>query len=199
MEVYITYTRVTKHSNPIHLAVGSNLQYDNKTSLAIVRMVYDILNEHEINVIAKSSFWHSSAYPNKLDPPFINSVVEVSTKKEPLELLIILKEIETFLGRKTTSRWSSRTCDIDIISIGQETIPNLRTALLWMNNEEAKKGISTPDQLIIPHPRMHERSFVLGPLNEISQTWMHPVLQKTSKELWESLSDHDKIESYPLS
>lgn len=96
-------------------------------------------------------------------PMFINGVVQVETTLTPEELLSTLQEIERELGRVKTLRWGPRTIDLDIIAIGDLVI-------------------NTPE-LVVPHPEMHKREFVLEPLAEILPGWVHPVLGVEVEEL----------------
>ncbi|MCE5276550.1 MAG: 2-amino-4-hydroxy-6-hydroxymethyldihydropteridine diphosphokinase [Planctomycetaceae bacterium] len=94
-------------------------------------------------------------------PPYLNAAMEIETDLEPLELLDVLNEVETDLGRDRDfeERWGPRTCDLDILMMEDLVMDSPR--------------------LTIPHPRMHERLFVLRPLAEIAPGVLHPVLRLT--------------------
>ena len=102
---------------------------------------------------------------------YLNAVAEVKTAMEPHGLLGALRSIEQELGRNRTSqvRWGPRTCDLDILLVDQRII-------------------DSPD-LKVPHPQMHKRRFVLGPLAQISPDAVHPVLKKTAEVLLKELGD----------
>jgi 2-amino-4-hydroxy-6-hydroxymethyldihydropteridine diphosphokinase len=100
---------------------------------------------------------------------FMNAAAEVWTTKSPRGLLAFLQHVETSLGRTRDVRFGPRTIDLDI--------------LLWGDAVIDEEG------LIVPHPRMHERRFVLEPLNELAPELKHPQLGKTMAELRASCPD----------
>jgi 2-amino-4-hydroxy-6-hydroxymethyldihydropteridine diphosphokinase len=106
-------------------------------------------------------------------PSFINIVIEIETILTPLELLKICNNIELKLGRVRLKKNAPRTCDIDIIDYDKK--------ILNINN----------DKLIIPHPEMTKRNFVLLPLFEINRSWKHPESKINIVNLIKSLSIKD--------
>ena len=101
---------------------------------------------------------------------YLNAAAEIETDLPPEDLLAAMQAVEAELGRDRAkeARWGPRTCDLDLLLYGDEEI-------------------DTPD-LTIPHPRMHERRFVLEPLAEIAPDLVHPVLHKTISELLAELT-----------
>lgn len=109
-----------------------------------------------IDVLARSSWWSSQAWPDPTDPPFLNGVVIVRTAHDPGALMRKLARIEDVFGRRRSVRNAPRTLDLDLIAYGRLS--------------------GDLDGLILPHPRAAERLFVMGPLAEIAPDWEHPVV-----------------------
>lgn len=108
-----------------------------------------------IDIIARSSWWSSLAWPDPQDPPFLNGVVIVSTAHDPHDLMAALGRIEDAFGRRRSARNAPRTLDLDLIAYG--------------------RLIGDLNGLILPHPRAAERRFVIGPIAEIAPDWVHPA------------------------
>jgi len=107
-----------------------------------------------IDVVMRSSWWRSNAWPDPGDPAFLNGAVIVRTAHDPHALMAALGRIEEAFGRRRGARNAPRTLDLDLIAYGR-----LKGDL---------------DGLILPHPRAAERKFVMGPLAEIAPGWEHP-------------------------
>ena len=135
-----------------YLGIGSNL--GNK-KLNIERAKFK-LQKKNIQILKCSNNYESESWPNKKNPKFINIVLKIKTNLTALNLLKICNLIEIDLGRKRSKKNDPRTCDIDIIDYNQKVL-----------NIEDK-------DLILPHPFMSIRNFVLLPLFEINPSWKHP-------------------------
>jgi 2-amino-4-hydroxy-6-hydroxymethyldihydropteridine diphosphokinase len=116
-----------------------------------------------LDVVARSSWWRSQAWPDANDPPFLNGVVIVHTAHDPNALMAALGRIEDAFGRERRRANAPRTLDLDLIACGRES--------------GARGG------LILPHPRAAERRFVMGPLAEIAPEWRHPTDGRTAQML----------------
>lgn len=108
-----------------------------------------------IDILARSSWWSSLAWPDPADPAFLNGVVLVSTALSPTGLMAALSRIEDAFGRRRSVRNAPRTLDLDLIAYGRLS--------------------GDFGDLILPHPRAAERKFVMGPLAEIAPAWVHPA------------------------
>ena len=152
--------------NTIYLGIGSNLGNRRKNiELAKFKLI-----QNDIRIHKSSNIYESLSWPNPNKPKFFNIILEISSNLPPLKLIDTCKEIEIDLGRKKRSKNAPRECDIDIIDYYSQKI----------------KG-----KIILPHPRMHERNFVLLPLYELNKDWKHPILKKPIKKLILSLSNKD--------
>lgn len=105
---------------------------------------------------------------------FLNGVVQLETDITPEGLLAILQEIERSLGRDEDNRSGPRTIDLDILFYGERVIK--------------EPGVT------IPHPRLHDRRFVLMPLNELDPLWVHPVLKQSVARLLEQTKDQSHVQ-----
>jgi 2-amino-4-hydroxy-6-hydroxymethyldihydropteridine diphosphokinase len=141
------------------IGIGSNLgEREENCSAAI-----ELMEREGIHVLSRSSFYETEPWGVKDQPRFLNMALSASTDCAPRELLRRLKGIEQIMGRKEGIRWGPRIIDLDILLYDHIVL-----------NEPA---------LVIPHPRMHEREFVLKPLLEIAPDAVHPVLKKTVREI----------------
>ena len=150
----------------IYLGVGSNLG-DKKQNIELTKFK---LIENNIKILQSSNYYESLSWPNPQQPKFLNIVLSVLSNLSSLELINKCKEIEVSLGRKKSAKNSPRVCDIDIIDY---------------KNQQSR------GDLILPHPRMHQRNFVLLPLYELNKNWVHPKSKLHIKKLIFSLSNLD--------
>ena len=135
-----------------YLAIGSNL--GNKiNNIEITKFE---LEKHKIKILKSSSNYISESWPDLSKRNYINIILKIKTTLVPIELLRICNIIELKLGRVRTKKNAPRTCDIDIIDYNKKVL-----------NEKNR-------QLILPHPRMCKRNFVLLPLFEVNKSWKHP-------------------------
>ena len=158
----------------IYIGIGSNLNgKNNETPLQNCKKAVVELKK-EVNICKISSWYKSEPTPVSNQPWYINGVVEISTSKSPIDLLEFILNTEEFFGRVRKKKNEARILDLDII--------DYKKKILYIKNK-----------LIIPHPRMHERSFVLQPLSELNPKWIHPIKKKGLKELISNLNDKQKI------
>ena len=164
--IVINQDTLENQANRIYLGIGSNL--GNRRN-KIEQAKYE-LSLSNIRLVKSSNFYESLSWPDESKPKYLNIVLEVISDLKPLELLKVSKDIEISLGRKKRYKNAPRECDIDIIDYYNLKIKN---------------------KIILPHPRMHERNFVLLPLYELNKVWTHPILKQPIKKLILSLSNKE--------
>ncbi len=163
-----------KVKNKIFIGIGANLTPRGYSSVQDgLNAAMNMLSGYGIEVIQCSSWYETSPVPKSNQPLFRNAVFSASCDLNPQELLYCLNDLEAKIGRIRTSRNAARVLDLDILDFNSECIDL--------------------ENLIIPHPRMHERAFVLIPLNEINGDYIHPVMQEPILSLIERLPAEQDI------
>lgn len=144
-----------------------------------------------------SGFYQTPAFPAGSGPDFVNAACVISTKDGAQTVLDALHEIEAQLGRERATRWGRRTIDLDLIGQGDCILPDTSTFDRWYNLAPEDQIKETPDVLILPHPRMQDRSFVLVPLADVAPNWTHPKLGKTVHQLLAARPDQETATVVP--
>jgi 2-amino-4-hydroxy-6-hydroxymethyldihydropteridine diphosphokinase len=150
------------------------------------------LNESGFTLVAVSRFYETPCFPAGAGPDYVNAAAIVRSNLTPAEALARLHDIETDFGRARETRWGMRTLDLDLLAIDDLVVPDAATHATWRDLPMQDQVRATPDQLILPHPRLQDRAFVLGPLMDIASGWMHPLIGKTVAEIYATLPEEDR-------
>ena len=145
------------------VALGGNMAGDFGSSEALLEAALAGLAEAGLPILLRSSWWRSAAWPDPSAQEYRNGVVLVEARLEPRALIRTLFTLENQFGRERSVRNAPRTLDLDLIAHG--------------------RIVSDDPELTLPHPRAHERLFVMGPLAQIAPDWRHPVLGASAGEL----------------
>lgn len=159
-----------KMNNTAYIGIGSNQGDKHKNCTLAVENIRDC----ERNCPLKhSSFYHTEPWGYSKQDDFINLVIELKTSFSPLELLSFLQGVEKKLGKKKNGKWGPRTIDLDLLLYNDQSLES--------------------PQLTIPHPLLHQRGFVLLPLEEIAPQLIHPGFNQTISQLLDKLSDGKSV------
>lgn len=145
------------------MALGGNLAGDYASSEALLEAALVRFPAAGLRLLRRSAWWRSAAWPDPQGPEYRNGVALVEAAAGPEAVLAGLLGIEAAFNRRREQRNAPRTLDLDLIAYG-------------------RRVLATP-VLTLPHPRAHERLFVMGPLAEIAPAWRHPVFGRTAAEL----------------
>jgi len=149
------------------VALGCNLPGAYTSREALLEAALAAFASEGLEVVRRSAWWTSAAWPDPAAPAYLNGVAVVETVLDPAETLVALHRIESAFDRARGERNAPRTLDLDLVAYGRRVIV---------------------DELLLPHPRAHERLFVMGPLAEIAPDWRHPVSGDTAARLAEVAS-----------
>jgi 2-amino-4-hydroxy-6-hydroxymethyldihydropteridine diphosphokinase len=145
------------------VALGSNLAFEGAPPEKILEAALACFPEEGLELVKRSGWWRSAAWPDPSGPAFLNAVALVRTELEPRAVLDALLRLERRFGRDRSLANAPRTLDLDLIAHG--------------------RTVMHEDGLTLPHPRAAERRFVMGPLAEIAPEWRHPGRGGTAERL----------------
>jgi 2-amino-4-hydroxy-6-hydroxymethyldihydropteridine diphosphokinase len=182
----------------ILVAIGGNVSsLSGSPEETIVHSIVDIYQRIG-SPIGTSRLYRTPAFPPGSGPDFVNAAVALQSNMSPEEILAILHDIEARYGRERQVRWGARTLDLDLIAVGTRVLPDRAVFDRWLALDAARQTVETPPQLILPHPRMQDRAFVLVPLADVAADWRHPVLGKTIGEMLADLPSAARAEVVPI-
>lgn len=167
----------------------------------------DILRDALLSLVSEgfslencSRFFKTPCFPPGAGPEYVNAAAafRVPENTESHEILKTLHRVEAGFGRIRTARWAARSLDLDLLAHGQAVLPDLATQDHWRNLPPQDRGRLTPDCLILPHPRLAERAFVLVPLAEIAPDWRHPRTGRSVVQMLAALPERDRAAIRPI-
>ena len=175
------------------VAFGANQATLKSDPTSTIRASLDDLEKNSPVFIQRvSRMFVTKAFPLGSGPDFTNAAALISTDLASQEILPVLHGVEAKFGRNRDIRWGPRSLDLDFIGRGDQILPDRATVMSWMKAKPVEDVIPAPDQLILPHPRLHERAFVLGPLQDVAPDWIHPILDKSVPEMFANLPKDDR-------
>lgn len=170
------------------VALGGNLPSSAGRPEATLRAaLVELAATPGLGMVAVSRFWHSPAHPAGSGPDYVNAACALTVEGlDPPGLLDLLHGIETRFGRERgPRRWQARPLDLDLIAMGERVLPDAATQDRWRDLPPEDQPRAAPATLVLPHPRLEDRAFVLAPLCDIAPGWRHP---RTGRTLAEALA-----------
>lgn len=180
------------------IALGSNMVSQSGDRTETLTSALGMLAEHVGQIRRVSRFFSTPCFPAGAGPDYVNACVSLSAAANPDDLIKKLHNIEKIHGRVRKNRWGSRTLDLDLLACGDRISPDLNTFEQWRALPLDQQMTHAPDQLILPHPRLHERAFVLVPLVDIAPDWRHPILRQNVTKMLQDLDKNAIAEVVPL-
>lgn len=169
------------------IALGGNISVGNRLPEALVQEAVELLRQRVDSPIILSPLYRSPAFPAGSGPDYVNAAARMDVAIAPRRLLEILHDIEAKLGRARSTRWAARPIDLDLLAVGDQILPDPVTAKRWRDLPLQAQLQETPVDLILPHPRLQDRAFVLVPLCDIAPDWRHPALGRSVQEMRDAL------------
>ena len=173
------------------VALGANLSSWAGLPADTLRAALIRMNEEGLSVSRVSRFWRTPAHPAGSGPDYVNAAALVETGETPPDaVLATLHRIEAAFGRtRDGGRWQARGLDLDLLALGDLVRPDAATQDRWRALAPQDQARLAPDRLILPHPRLADRGFVLAPLAEIAPGWTHPRTGGTVASMLSRLRD----------
>lgn len=182
-------------SYPYLVALGANL---NNAVAHNARMVVAAAHEIPGRVSAMSRLYRTLAFPEGSGPDFVNAVLATSCALPPEAMLRALHAIEARHGRRRDRRWAARSLDLDLLGRGAIVRPHLDGLAHWIGLDPARQAREAPGELILPHPRLQDRAFVLVPLTDVAPRWRHPLTGRSATAMLAALPAAARRQIRPL-
>ncbi|MFK7752334.1 MAG: 2-amino-4-hydroxy-6-hydroxymethyldihydropteridine diphosphokinase [Sedimentitalea sp.] len=182
----------------IAVALGGNMPFGAVSTLETLVAATEMLAASGLAIRGVSRFFTTPCFPKGAGPDYVNAVLCARTTLNPGAVLDVLQQIEHRFGRARVERWGQRTLDLDLLFHGDSVLPDAAIQQRWVTMAPSEQAKSTPQTLILPHPRLADRAFVLGPLMDVAPTWVHPVTGQSTAQMFYALPEDERRDIRPL-
>jgi 2-amino-4-hydroxy-6-hydroxymethyldihydropteridine diphosphokinase len=167
--------KVAQICSQLVVALGANQPSSAGDPEVTLGKAVDALIQSQVVIRSVSPFYRTPCFPAGAGPDYVNAAVALEAPWTPAQALAELHKIENSFGRVRDQRWGQRTLDMDLIACGDQVAPDLATYTQWRDLNPEAQSLKAPDTLILPHPRLQDRAFVLVPMADVAPDWRHPV------------------------
>jgi 2-amino-4-hydroxy-6-hydroxymethyldihydropteridine diphosphokinase len=180
------------------IALGANLETEVGSPADSIRAGLEALALEGILCVSVSRFYKTPCFPVGAGPDYVNACAVLRTDLAPEEILAVLHRIEAQMGRVRETRWAGRTLDLDLLFCAQAVLPDRAGWSYWQGMALEEQMRRAPEELILPHPRLQDRGFVLVPLADVAPDWQHPVTGRRVVEMRDALPKEALLDIVPL-
>lgn len=182
----------------ILIALGANLPSEVGGPAETLRAALGELGALGLAPVAVSRFYRTPAFPAGAGPDYVNAAARIEAAMPPTKVLSTLHKVEAMFGRERLKRWGQRSLDLDLLAVEDLVLPDTATHAEWRDLPPETQQSVAPDQLILPHPRLQDRSFVLVPLMDVAPDWVHPALGLSVRKMCEARPKAERDTVKPL-
>lgn len=187
-----------RKGQPVMIALGGNVPSKQGDSAHTLQAALQRLEQLGASIEAVSRFYKTPCFPVGAGPDYVNAAARLTCDASPQDILTMLHDVEAYFGRERVRRWGQRTLDLDLIAIGDVVLPDDPTYRAWRDLPLERQTQEAPETLILPHPRIQDRAFVLVPLADVAPDWRHPVSGCTVRQMRDALPPEARAEVLPL-
>lgn len=182
---------MSQNGNLVPIALGSNQESRFGSSEETITRALIALANRGLQVARLSRFFRSPCFPAGAGPDYVNAVAMLRTDLPAGQILAVLHAVEADFGRERVQRWAQRVIDLDLLACGDMILPDASEQARWRDLPLDVQKRDAPGQLILPHPRIQDRAFVLVPLSDIAPDWVHPATGERICDLLDGLPKGD--------
>lgn len=188
------------NSGHVLVAFGANLPFAGEAPSETLWKGVAALSEEGLAAQAVSRFFATPCFPAGAGPDYVNAAARLvpGQAHDLASILAALHRVEARFGRERSQRWGMRTLDIDFLALGDSVLPDAETQDRWRLLPSEAQVRTTPDRLILPHPRLQDRAFVLVPLADVAPDWVHPRTGLSVRQMLDALPAPDRDAVKPL-